>query len=109
MTTTPPAIPDSAHRLAAFVLTPDRQSGREWEAVMERTGPAALRVLVAEAHRRGYVTATDTRVPATDVAALDLWDETGDSIVGDLSVPTREAWDWWVGAADLRPAEGGAE
>lgn len=90
--------------------------GMTYRAVMEWTGPAAIVAVVKAAATAGAIhgpASPDEAVNAEGAravsgctirehcGALDLLDAE-DDIVGDWCIPTREAWDWWVRAVELR-------
>lgn len=78
----------------------DGHLGINYAAIMEWTGPAAVARILDVAERAGMVR-SGPHDCGGHFAVLDLLDEQGD-VVGDRCIPDRDAWEWWVHAAELR-------
>lgn len=97
---------ERAHTLGAFrgCDAHDREHGINYAAVMEWTGPAAIERILQVAEREGIWCALrddDGYSHQHCYATLDIRSEDGD-ILADQCIPTREAFDWWVRAVELR-------
>lgn len=68
-----------------------------YSAMMESTDTRAFVRVVAEGERLGNL----CRCSTSHYATLDLLNETGD-IIGDLTIPSRSAWEWCRSAFGLR-------
>lgn len=82
----------------------DREHGINYAAVMEWTGPAAVDQVLQVAEREGIwcgLREDDDYRHEHCYATLNYRDADGD-IIGDQCIPTREAFDWWVRAVELR-------
>ena len=85
--------------------------GLTYSAVMEWSGPDAVSVvLTASRGVEGVLCPVPVDKPhplgswcEEHVGVLDLRDQNG-VIVDDRCIPTWAAWNWWVGAVELRPA-----
>ncbi|WP_415677816.1 hypothetical protein [Tsukamurella hominis] len=71
--------------------------GMNYRGKLEGQGLAAVSAVVDAAVRTGNIDVADGRPSA---ATLDVLDGIGD-IIGDYSIPTEQAWAWWVTAAEL--------
>lgn len=89
-------VSPAAVTVGAFRCCP-HGCGMNYRGKLEGDGPAAVSAIVTAAERTGNIDVADGRPSA---ATLDVLDGTGD-IIGDYSIPTEQAWTWWVTAAEL--------
>lgn len=99
--------PDTArwHSLGAFrgCDAHAQDHGINYAAVTEAHGPDIVAAMIAAGERAGMLCPAST-TPGDSCpwyATLDVRGENGD-ILADRCIPTREAFDWWVRAVELR-------
>lgn len=76
------------------------EHGINYTAVTEAHGPDAVAAMIAAGDRAGMLCPPGPH-DCPGYAALDIRGADGE-IIDDRCIPTREAFDWWVRAVELR-------
>jgi hypothetical protein len=84
----------------------DRHHGISYTAITEASGPDVVAAMIAAGDRAAMLCPVDretVRHPGHGecYAVLDIRNYDGD-VVNDRCIPTREAFDWWERAIELR-------